>query len=197
MVSSIMVVDALTYCALLHLICNLKAVQMNMQHSLITELMLYGVEQSYNTAEVAKNSCCVKSEGAVDHSIEIKWLKKFRLGCKKFDKQMKLGRPITEDSMTSLEAIETNLASSTLRVSGKFDLSQSSGVCPLKTSAKAPRVAKLCLRLPKYCKTFDSPNTVDSFKKMFLSSTFKKKNQNVIYGSWFKKNIKCLPIQKL
>ena len=42
---------------------------MNVQRSLIRELILYEFELCHNTGEVAKNICCVKSEGTVDQSI--------------------------------------------------------------------------------------------------------------------------------
>ena len=41
---------------------------MNMQHSLIQELMLYEFEMGHNTAEATTNTCCAKDVGAVDHS---------------------------------------------------------------------------------------------------------------------------------
>ena len=41
LVGSIIVVGELTGCALFHSECDLKAAQMNVQHSLIQELMLY------------------------------------------------------------------------------------------------------------------------------------------------------------
>ena len=41
--------------------------------------------------ETILNICCVKGEGAVDHSTVTKWLKKFHTGCKKFDNQARSG----------------------------------------------------------------------------------------------------------
>ena len=46
---SIMVIGALT-CALLHSMCDLKATQMNDQHNLIWELILYELKLGYNAA---------------------------------------------------------------------------------------------------------------------------------------------------
>ena len=63
-VGSIVVVGALTCCALLHSICDLKATQMNVPHSLIQKLMLYKFKLGQNTAETTKNICCAKCEGA-------------------------------------------------------------------------------------------------------------------------------------
>ena len=67
MVGSIVVVGVLT-CTMLHSMCNLKATQMNMQHNLIQELMLYKFQLGCIGAEATKNTCCVKSEGTVNHS---------------------------------------------------------------------------------------------------------------------------------
>ena len=50
--------------------CDLKAAQMNVQHGLIWEFMLYKFELGHNAMEATKNICYVKSEGAVDHSLE-------------------------------------------------------------------------------------------------------------------------------
>ena len=67
-VSFIVVIGALTHCALLHSKCTLKAAQMNMQHSLIWVLMLYKLKLVHNATELTKNICCAKSESAVNHS---------------------------------------------------------------------------------------------------------------------------------
>ena len=55
---------------------------MNVQCNLIQELMLYEIEMGHNDAEVTKNICCAKGEGAVDHSQVTRWFKKFCLCCK-------------------------------------------------------------------------------------------------------------------
>ena len=75
-VGSIVVVSVLT-CALFHSVCILKATQINVQHSLIQELMLYKFELDHNGAEVTKNIHCVKGKGAVDHSTLTRCLNKF------------------------------------------------------------------------------------------------------------------------
>ena len=59
-VGSIMVVDVLTCHALLRSICDLKAAQMNMQHSLIWEIMCFELELNHCTMEATTNICCVK-----------------------------------------------------------------------------------------------------------------------------------------
>ena len=50
------------------LLCDLKATQMNMQYSLIWDLMIYKFELGHKAMEATKNVCCAKDEGAVDHS---------------------------------------------------------------------------------------------------------------------------------
>ena len=93
-VSSIVVIGALTYCALLHYIYNLKAAQMNVQHSLILELMLYEFEFQQNAVEATKTICC-----AVDLSTVTRWFN--------------VGMPTTAESDTVLQAIGASLVSST------------------------------------------------------------------------------------
>ena len=75
--------------------CDLKAVQMNVQCSLIQELILCKFELDYNAAETTKNIPCIKSEGTVDHSTATRWLKKFHFDCKNFDDQACSGSPKT------------------------------------------------------------------------------------------------------
>ena len=55
-----MVVGALTNCVLLHSMCNLKATQMNMQCSVMWELMYYELEVAHDAMEATKNICFVK-----------------------------------------------------------------------------------------------------------------------------------------
>ena len=55
MVDSIVVVGALTRCALRHSVWDLKAAQINMQGSLIWEFMLYKFRLGHNVAEATKN----------------------------------------------------------------------------------------------------------------------------------------------
>ena len=47
---------------------NLKGAQMNMQRSLIQEVMVYRFKVGYNATETTTNICCVKGEGKVDPS---------------------------------------------------------------------------------------------------------------------------------
>ena len=64
-VSSITVVSAFI---LLHSVCNLKTTQMNVQRSLIRELMLYEFDLGHNATEATKKNTCAKAEGVVGHS---------------------------------------------------------------------------------------------------------------------------------
>ena len=116
-------------------------------YSVIQELMLYMFELGYNAAEATKNICCAKGEGTVDHSTVNGWFKKFQPGCKNPDDQGRSGRPKTVDFEASKPERQVAL---------KLSISQSSVVHLLKAKAKASRAAKLCLLLPKYCKTFNS-----------------------------------------
>ena len=72
-VGNIVVVGALTQCALLH--CHLKAAHMNIQCSLVQELMLYETELGYNAAEPSKK-ICVEDEGTIDDHTVTRWFNK-------------------------------------------------------------------------------------------------------------------------
>ena len=50
-----MLVGDLTQCILLYFVRDLKPAWMNVQHSLIQELMLYEFKRDYNVEETAKN----------------------------------------------------------------------------------------------------------------------------------------------
>ena len=54
-VSRILVVGILTHCALLHSVCDLKATQMNVQHSILWEFMFYKFKLAHNAMEATKN----------------------------------------------------------------------------------------------------------------------------------------------
>ena len=68
----------------------------------------------------------------------------FHSGSKNWNDQVKSGWPKTVDPEAVPQTRLENLVSSTWRVSGKFFM----------TSAKTSGAAKLCLTLPKYCRTF-------------------------------------------
>ena len=57
--------------------CDLKVAQINVQDSIILELMLNKFKLGHNAAKVANNICCAKSESVVDHSTVTRWLKNF------------------------------------------------------------------------------------------------------------------------
>ena len=90
---------------------------MNVQHSLIRELMLYELQLSHNAAEASKNISC-----SVDHCIVNKWFKKFRLCCKNVDDQARSGRLKRVDAEAMFQAVEANPVSSIRRVSGEPDI---------------------------------------------------------------------------
>ena len=81
-VISIMLLDVLTQCTLLHSACDLEATEMNVQHSLIWKLMIFLFKLYHNTIEARKNICYAQGKGAIDHSTVTILLKKFCLGCK-------------------------------------------------------------------------------------------------------------------
>ena len=76
--------------------------------------------------EQPKTFFCTKGEGTVDPRIVKRWFKKFQLGCKKLDDQVRSSRPKTIDFEPVFQAV--NLMSSTWRVSGEFCIPQSSMV---------------------------------------------------------------------
>ena len=96
-VGSMGVVGVQTRRALLHPMCDLKAAQVNVQHSLIREIMHYKLRFSRNTAKVTKSICCAKGEATVGHRTTTRWRKKFFFGRKNFDLQAKSSRPKTVD----------------------------------------------------------------------------------------------------
>ncbi len=80
MVDCIIVIGVLKHSALFHSLCDLKAILINVQCSLIQELILNKSELGYNAMEAMKIICCVKAKGTITHSIVIRWLKKFCSG---------------------------------------------------------------------------------------------------------------------
>ena len=85
---------------------------MNVQGSLIQEIMLYKFELGCNALEATKNLCCVKCESTVDDITVTRWLKKFCLDFKNLSDQLRSSRPKTVDSESVFQAIEVNLMNS-------------------------------------------------------------------------------------
>ena len=85
---------------------------MNVQHSLIQELMHYKFKMGFNTVKATKDICYTKDEDRVDQSTVSRWFKKFCTDCMKLNDQARSGRPKTLD----FKAIEVNLASHTQRL---------------------------------------------------------------------------------
>ena len=67
-VLAIIVVVGVLKNILVHLVCNLKATQMNRQHNLIWALKLYEFKLGHNAMEIFKIFFHVRGEGAVDHT---------------------------------------------------------------------------------------------------------------------------------
>ena len=68
MISSIVIVGALIP-ALLYSMGNLKAIQMDIQCSLIWEVMFFDFKLGYNDVVATKNICCTKGEDVIDKEI--------------------------------------------------------------------------------------------------------------------------------
>ena len=110
---TLMVIGDLTCCILLHSVGDVKAMQMNAQHSFIWEILLYKFELDYNTVEATKTICNAKGEGAVYHSTIIRGLKKFCLYCKNLDDKTSSVQPKTRfKSCSSLGEYQTSLEAS-------------------------------------------------------------------------------------
>ena len=143
-----MVVCVQMHCALLHSVCYLKVAQVDMQCSLISELILYKFKLSNNAMEATIKTHCEK--GSVDHCTGTKWFKKFRSGCKKLNDQVKSGRPKNVNS----EAVQI-WGVALGEYQRAWYLTINCGFIIFTNLAKAFWAIKLCLTLPKYCITFD------------------------------------------
>ena len=126
------VVGAMTCCAFLHSICNLKAAQINMQCSLIWEFMIYKFKLGHHISQVTKN-ICLKSECEIDHSAVSRRFKKFCSSYKNHNNQIRSG------SLKTVDSEDVNQVSSTWRVSGKLSIS-CCGVLPLQPQQKHPEL---------------------------------------------------------
>ena len=114
--------------------------------------MLYKLSHGSN-----QNICCAKDEDTVNHHALTRWFKKFFSGCKNLYNQASASRSKGEDSEVVLQDMETNLASSTQRVSGEIGSNSPGSFVTSTTSGKVSQAAELCPTLPRYHKTFDSP----------------------------------------
>ena len=153
MVGSIMIVGVLTCYALLYFIFDLKATQMNVQHILIQELLLYKFKLGHSMQET-KNICLVDGDGVVDFNTVTKWLKIFCSSCKNHGDQTRLIRPKTMDFEAVLQVIKANLTSSTLRVSSKLSISWSSLVFHLHNHSKFIQSCQIVSQVTKILQNF-------------------------------------------
>ena len=80
-----------------------------------------------------------KGEGIVDPRRVTRWLKKFHACCRKLNNRAMSGRPKTVDSKALLYVVDVNLVSSTQRVSGELNISQSSVVDDHQTRLGRPK----------------------------------------------------------
>ena len=117
-----MVVCLLTHCTLLHSMCDSKATQMNVQHHLIQEFLLYKFKLGHDATEATKNICCMKSECTVIMIFQM--VQEILLV---FPRSRQSGK-VRVDSKFMLQAIELNSAGSSQKVTGKLSISQSSMV---------------------------------------------------------------------
>ena len=107
---------------------------MNVQRSLIWELMLYEFEPGWG--------------GALRHRINQKHLMcKFHSGCKNADDQARKGWPKTVDSEAVLQTIKANPVSSIWRILGKLGISQSRVVCHLHDPSKSIQRCRIMFHL--------------------------------------------------
>ena len=77
MLVGVVIVGAMTRWALLHSVCDLKVIKMNMCRGLNREITLYEFKLGHKIVDATKNIFCAKNEGAVDHSIVTWWFKNF------------------------------------------------------------------------------------------------------------------------
>ena len=129
---------------------NLKVAQMNVQSSLIWELIFYKFELCYNSREATKNIFCAKGGGTADHRTVTGWFKKFHLGWRNVDDLARSGRRKSEDSEAVLQAIEANLVNSTQAC----HLTVQCGSSPSQTRQKHPELVNYASHYQNIAKTF-------------------------------------------
>ena len=84
-IGSMVVFADLTVFVLLHFSWNLKFTKVNVQRSLIQELVSYKFEVDDNAAEVTQNICNAMCKSAVDNSSVTGWFMKCQSFCKKLN----------------------------------------------------------------------------------------------------------------
>ena len=120
---------------------------MNVQSSLIWELLCYKFKLRHNITESTKNICCAKGEGAVDHSTVTRQMEKFHLRCKNLDDQARsyILKTMSQRQIwwITLEEYQARSSSHNPELFITFT-----------TLTKTSGAAKLCHMLPKYSKHF-------------------------------------------
>ena len=130
-----------THCAFLHCVCDLKAIhQVNLEHRLIWDLLLYKFKLYYNSAEATKNSCCRKGKDSVIHNTVTRWFKKFHSSCKNLDNQARIGRYKTTDSGIVHQTIHIDIVRSTQWVEDELDTSISNVIHYLHKSVWSSQI---------------------------------------------------------
>ena len=145
MLGSIVVVGVLTCPALFHSVGDLKAVQMNVQHSLIQEFMLYKFELDHSNTETSKNIwryswSQYNNQMAQKNFTQVAIILRIREG--HIDLKAWILRLI--------QVIESNLVSSTWRISDRLGILQPSVVHHLHNLSKS--INKSCQIVPQVIK---------------------------------------------
>ena len=128
---------------------NLESPEMNVQHSLIRELMHYEFELSWNAVEATKKHYTKKS---LDHSTVSRLFKKSSIDCKNLDDKARSCRLMTVNSTTIVIAIEPGRPSCTRRVSEKLGFSQYIVVWHLHCLGKSTKRCSIVLPVTKNMK---------------------------------------------
>ena len=164
MVNSIVVVGALTCCGLLHVICDLKAAQMNVQRCLIREFMLYKFK-------LGRHRHCRRRRRR-PKLLDERW----RCSWSQYNQTIQnillgLREPWRWGRIRLKPLITTRLCSKLWRqiqwvAFGEYPASSAFPnpvwLVIFTTTAKAFVFAVLSSKLPKYCKISDSPLYISS-----------------------------------
>ena len=114
---------------------------MNVQCSLIWELLLYVFELGNKATDAIKNICYVKDEGPVHHSMVTRWLRYFCSWCKNLNDQARSGRCKTVDTEVVLPALEANLELHSESIWHAQYLTIQCGLSPSWPQQKHPKLA--------------------------------------------------------